>query len=86
MDELFQAQKENPPLHKNHPPVAGAIFWERSLFHRIKHTIVRFLTMEDMMQSEMGKKVSYTSTICENCKSTGIWKKKLCNSKLQKKL
>lgn len=55
MDELFQAQKDNPPLHKNHPPVAGAIFWERSLFHRIKHTIVRFLTMEDMMQSEMGK-------------------------------
>lgn len=58
MDELFQAQKDNPPLHKNHPPVAGAIFWERSLFHRIKHTIVRFLTMEDMMQSEMGKHVS----------------------------
>lgn len=58
MDELFQAQKDSPPLHKNHPPVAGAIFWERSLFHRIKHTIVRFLTMEDMMQSEMGKHVS----------------------------
>lgn len=31
---------------------------DRSLFHRIKHTIVRFLTMEDMMQSEMGKHVS----------------------------
>ncbi|XP_021370512.1 dynein heavy chain 10, axonemal-like isoform X1 [Mizuhopecten yessoensis] len=55
LDELFQQHRENPPLHKNHPSIAGAIFWERSLFHRIKHTIVRFLTMEDMMQSEMGK-------------------------------
>ena len=79
MDELFQAQKENPPLHKNHPPVAGAIFWERSLFHRIKHTIVRFLTMEDMMQSEMGKKVSFTSTICENIVNLQVYGKKLCN-------
>ena len=90
MDELFQAQKENPPLHKNHPPVAGAIFWERSLFHRIKHTIVRFLTMEDMMQSEMGKKVSFTSTICENIVNLQVYGKKTmqqvscrknCNSK-----
>lgn len=57
MDELFQKHKENPPLHKNHPPVAGSIFWERSLFHRIKHTIIRFQSMEEMMQSEMGKHV-----------------------------
>lgn len=62
MDELFQQHRESPPLHKNHPAIGGAIFWERSLFHRIKHTIVRFLTMEDMMQSEMGKHVSVGSS------------------------
>jgi len=57
MDDLFQTQKDEPPLHKNHPPVAGSIYWERSLFHRIKHVIIRFQSMEDMMQSDMGKSV-----------------------------
>ncbi|XP_064619187.1 dynein axonemal heavy chain 10-like isoform X2 [Lineus longissimus] len=55
MDSLFQENKGHPPLHKNHPPVAGAIYWEKSLFHRIKHTIIRFQTMEDMMTSDQGK-------------------------------
>ncbi|XP_052801261.1 dynein axonemal heavy chain 10-like isoform X3 [Mya arenaria] len=55
MDDLFQKQKDDPPLNKNHPPIAGSIFWERSLFHRIKHVIIRFQSMEDMMQSDMGK-------------------------------
>lgn len=58
MEKLFSTQKESPPLHKNHPPIAGSIFWERSLFHRIKHVIIRFQSMEDMMQSDMGKSVS----------------------------
>ncbi|XP_064612357.1 LOW QUALITY PROTEIN: dynein axonemal heavy chain 10-like [Liolophura sinensis] len=57
MDNLFKQYKDNPPLHKNHPPVSGSIYWERSLFHRIKHTIIRFQNMEDMMTSEMGKSV-----------------------------
>ncbi|KAL3856163.1 hypothetical protein ACJMK2_010948 [Sinanodonta woodiana] len=55
MDKLFQENKDNPPLHKNHSPIAGAIFWERSLFHRVKHVIIRFQSLEDMMTSEMGK-------------------------------
>ena len=58
MDHLFKDMRENPPLHKNQPPVAGAIFWEKSLFLRIKHTIIRFQTMEEMMTSEQGKAVS----------------------------
>ena len=59
MEKLFSTQREAPPLHKNHPPIAGAIFWERALFHRIKHVIIRFQSMEDMMQSDMGKAVSW---------------------------
>ena len=55
MDNMFQEQKKDPPVNKCQPPVAGAIAWERSLFHRIKHTIIRFQTEEDMMNSEMGK-------------------------------
>ncbi len=58
MDSLFKEYRENPPLYKNNPPVAGAIYWEKSLFLRIKHTIIRFQTMEEMMTSEQGKAVS----------------------------
>ena len=59
MDTLFLEYRENPPLNKNNPPAAGAVYWSRSLFHRIKHTIIRFNSMDDMMTSEMGKSVSY---------------------------
>ncbi|MGH0114673.1 UNVERIFIED_CONTAM: hypothetical protein FKN15_033990 [Acipenser sinensis] len=54
---LFVNNLNNPPLNKNQPPVAGAIYWERSLFNRIKHTIVRFLEVEDMLTSDQGKAV-----------------------------
>ncbi|XP_053327864.1 dynein axonemal heavy chain 10 [Spea bombifrons] len=55
VNKLFIKHQDNPPLYKNHPPVAGAIYWERSLFHRIKRTIIRFLEMEEMLSSERGK-------------------------------
>ena len=58
MDALFKEHKDHVPLYKNQPPVGGAIYWERSLFQRIKHTIIRFQTMDDMMTSEQGKAVS----------------------------
>ncbi|XP_019908369.3 dynein heavy chain 10, axonemal [Esox lucius] len=47
--------KDNPPLDKNQPPVAGAIYWERSLFYRIKDTIIRFQEVPDMLESKLGK-------------------------------
>uniref|UniRef100_A0A8C8G323 AAA+ ATPase domain-containing protein n=1 Tax=Oncorhynchus tshawytscha TaxID=74940 RepID=A0A8C8G323_ONCTS len=56
---IFVKCKDNPPLNKNQPPVAGAIYWERSLFHHIKHTIIRFLEVTDMLESEPGKAVRY---------------------------
>ncbi|CAH1801914.1 unnamed protein product [Owenia fusiformis] len=55
MDQLFKEFREEPPIHKNQPPAAGSINWEKSLFHRIKHTIIRFQSMEEMMSSEQGK-------------------------------
>ena len=58
MDGLFKESQADPPLHKNQPPVAGSIFWEKSLFHRMKQTIIRFNTMEEMMNSDHGKAVS----------------------------
>ena len=55
---IFMKNKANPPLNKNQPPVAGAIYWERSLFHNIKITIIRFLEVPEMLESEQGKLVS----------------------------
>ncbi|XP_070572584.1 dynein axonemal heavy chain 10-like isoform X2 [Ptychodera flava] len=55
VNSLFKQGLENPPLSKNQPPVAGSIAWERSLFFRIKHTIIRFQAVDEMVTSEMGK-------------------------------
>jgi dynein heavy chain len=56
MNSLFETHKENPPLFKNQPPVAGAIHWEKSLFHRMKSTMLQFLPIKEMMSSIDGEK------------------------------
>ncbi|XP_052023863.1 dynein axonemal heavy chain 10 [Apodemus sylvaticus] len=57
VNKIFVQNQDNPPLYKNHPPVAGAICWERSLFYRIKHTILRFMEVEELLDSERGQQV-----------------------------
>ncbi|KAH0502213.1 Dynein heavy chain 10, axonemal [Microtus ochrogaster] len=57
VNKIFVQNLDNPPLYKNHPPVAGAICWERSLFYRIKHTILRFQEVEELLNSERGQEV-----------------------------
>ncbi|XP_021268215.1 dynein heavy chain 10, axonemal isoform X2 [Numida meleagris] len=58
--QIFVQNLKDPPLFKNHPPQAGAIYWSRSLFYRIKHTIVRFQEVEGLLASERGKEVKQT--------------------------
>ncbi|XP_062874230.1 dynein axonemal heavy chain 10 [Trichomycterus rosablanca] len=55
INEMFVQQKDDPPLNKNQPPMAGAIHWERSLFNRIKNTIMRFEEVPGILESEEGK-------------------------------
>lgn len=57
MNGIFVNNLSSPPLCKNHPPMAGAIYWARSLFYRIKHTIIRFQEVEELLASERGKEV-----------------------------
>uniref|UniRef100_A0A8B9GGE7 Dynein heavy chain tail domain-containing protein n=1 Tax=Amazona collaria TaxID=241587 RepID=A0A8B9GGE7_9PSIT len=57
INQIFVENLEDPPLYKNHPPVAGAIYWSRSLLYRIKHTIIRFQEVEELLTSERGKEV-----------------------------
>ena len=55
---MFLEQKDDPPVTRNQPPVAGAISWSRSLFSRIRKTMRRFSIMEeDMMRDEVGIEV-----------------------------
>ncbi|KAJ1570092.1 Dynein heavy chain 10, axonemal, partial [Nowakowskiella sp. JEL0078] len=58
IEEIFKTNKEAPPVTKNQPKVAGAIAWSRSLFYRIKKTIVRFQSMQEMLASEQGRSVT----------------------------
>ncbi|KAI8825885.1 dynein heavy chain and region D6 of dynein motor-domain-containing protein [Fimicolochytrium jonesii] len=58
IDEIFRNHKDNPPCTKNQPRVAGAIAWSRSLFARIKKTIVRFQSLQEMLVSEQGRAVT----------------------------
>ncbi|KAM6297937.1 dynein axonemal heavy chain 10 [Aegotheles albertisi] len=57
VDQIFVQNLKDPPLCKNHPPVAGAIYWSRSLFCQIKHTITRFQEVKELLASERGKEV-----------------------------
>lgn len=57
VNKIFLQNLDNPPLYKNHPPIAGAIYWERSLFFRIKHTILRFQEVAEILDSDRGREV-----------------------------
>jgi len=50
--------RNNLSLPKGQPMVAGSINWARSLFHRIKKTIVRFNSLKEMLDTELGKTVT----------------------------
>ena len=62
--------RANPPVTKNQPKVAGAIAWSKSLFNRIKKTIVRFQSLQgkklfnasncliEMLASDQGRAVT----------------------------
>ncbi|VVD00165.1 unnamed protein product [Leptidea sinapis] len=43
---LRQRLRKNPPLLRYHPPVAGAIYWARALFNKMKLPIMKFQKKE----------------------------------------
>ena len=63
INDLFITYKDAPPIAKNQPPVAGAIGWSRSLFKRIKKTVLRFQTMKELIDSAEGQSVSITNSM-----------------------
>ncbi len=53
--EIFKHYNNLPPLYKNYPAVSGAIAWSRFLFRSIKNPMLKFLTVEQLMNTEQGK-------------------------------
>ncbi|CAG9462277.1 unnamed protein product [Pedinophyceae sp. YPF-701] len=55
---MFNECKEDPPITRNQPRVAGSIKWARSLFSRIKKTMSKLQNIQgDMQEAELGKDV-----------------------------
>ena len=46
---------ERSVINKNKPPVAGAISWARSIFHRIKRPMMKFLSKEENLNKGLTK-------------------------------
>uniref|UniRef100_A0A8C5JCI3 Dynein-1, subspecies f n=1 Tax=Junco hyemalis TaxID=40217 RepID=A0A8C5JCI3_JUNHY len=57
VEQIFVQNLKDPPLYKNHPPVAGAISWSRSLSHRLSHTISLFQEEKELLASKRGQEV-----------------------------
>ncbi|XP_074410515.1 dynein axonemal heavy chain 10 isoform X7 [Zonotrichia albicollis] len=57
VEQIFVQNLKDPPLYKNHPPVAGAISWARSLSHRLSHTISLFQEEKELLASKRGQEV-----------------------------
>lgn len=55
---IFTEHKDAPPITKNQPPVAGAISWSHSLFLRIRQSMAKFQSMEELYTTEQGKSVN----------------------------
>ncbi|NXW53015.1 DYH8 protein, partial [Eurystomus gularis] len=53
--KLYEIQKDNPPLARNTPPVAGKILWVRQLFRRINEPITYFHKKSNILASPEGK-------------------------------
>jgi dynein heavy chain len=56
---VFHSQKDDPPIIKNQPPVAGAIAWARSLQRKIKRPMLRFQSYEEMATSADGQTATH---------------------------
>ncbi|XP_012272400.1 dynein heavy chain 10, axonemal [Orussus abietinus] len=53
VENIFNRGKRNPPLLVYHPPLAGAIYWERQLFHRLKGPVLMFQQVEELKNSDL---------------------------------
>uniref|UniRef100_A0A670IDT3 Dynein axonemal heavy chain 5 n=1 Tax=Podarcis muralis TaxID=64176 RepID=A0A670IDT3_PODMU len=57
VSKLYSKQKNDPPLGRNLPPVAGKILWARQLFHRIQEPMDLFQKHPLVLQTAEAKSI-----------------------------
>ncbi|OXB65197.1 hypothetical protein ASZ78_004954 [Callipepla squamata] len=55
--KLYTKQKQDPPLARNLPPIAGKILWARHLFHMIQQPMDSFQRHPAVLQTPDGKRI-----------------------------
>ena len=55
--KIYTRQKQDPPLARNLPPIAGKILWARHLFHRIQEPMESFQRHPAVLQTPDGKRI-----------------------------
>nr|XP_013808177.1 PREDICTED: dynein heavy chain 5, axonemal isoform X2 [Apteryx mantelli mantelli] len=58
VSKLYTKQKQNPPLARNLPPIAGKILWARHLFCRIQEPMESFQQHPAVLQTADGKRIT----------------------------
>ncbi|XP_076621651.1 dynein heavy chain at 89D [Colletes latitarsis] len=53
VEGIYNRGKRNPPLLTYHPPTAGAIFWIKQLFHRLKNPVLTLQNIPELKHSEL---------------------------------
>ncbi|XP_027535085.1 dynein heavy chain 5, axonemal-like isoform X2 [Neopelma chrysocephalum] len=57
IQELYQKEKENPPIPRNIPPVTGKIMWAQQLFRKIDHPMTFLKKKTTLLKTLEMKKV-----------------------------
>ena len=60
VQKLYEKYKNNPPMSRNAPPVAGNIQWARQLLRRIEEPMRKFQSNKNVMATKESKKVIKT--------------------------
>ncbi|XP_027519575.1 dynein heavy chain 5, axonemal isoform X9 [Corapipo altera] len=55
--KIYSRHKQDPPLARNLPPIAGKILWARHLFHRIQEPMETFQRRPTVLQTPDGKRI-----------------------------
>ncbi|KAJ7395639.1 hypothetical protein BTVI_152782 [Pitangus sulphuratus] len=55
--KIYSRHKQDPPLARNLPPIAGKILWARHLFHRIQEPLKTFQRHPAVLQTPDGKHI-----------------------------
>lgn len=53
VENIYHHGKWHPPLLTYHPPMAGAIFWVKQLFHRLRRPVLIFQEVRELKHSKM---------------------------------